>query len=454
MLGLTLRLEAILMLLPLVVSLIYGEDCVTAFIAAIAIAFGAGVILKLISGKEENMVLAREGLVTVAAAWVFLSAVGALPFYFSGEIPSYTDAFFETVSGFTTTGASVITDVESLSYGILFWRSFTHWIGGMGVIVLVMAITPTSSGRSMHVMRAEMPGPIVGKLLPRVRDTAKILYLIYIALTVAEILFLVAGDMNLYESIVYSFGTAGTGGFGIRGDSVGSFSAYSQWVITAFMLIFGVNFNIYFLILMGRVKNVLKSDELRAYILIVVAAIGVVAVNIYHLFGNLADTMRYASFQVASIITTTGYATADFNLWPGTSKIILLLLMFVGACAGSTAGGLKVSRIVIMFKTLGNNLRKMLRPRSVTTVRFEGKAVDEATRRGVGEYLMLYLFLYAAFMILISFEPFDFETNFSAIAACINNVGPGFSAGCFSLRHGTWASSLLQLLQKFKRRNY
>lgn len=428
MLGLTLRLEALLMLLPLVVSLIYGENCVSAFALTIAIAFGAGVLLKLISGKEENMVLAREGLVTVAVAWVFLSAVGALPFYFSGEIPSYTDAFFETVSGFTTTGASVITDVESLSYGILFWRSFTHWIGGMGVIVLVMAITPTSSGRSMHIMRAEMPGPIVGKLLPRVRDTAKILYLIYIVLTVAEILFLVAGDMNLYESIVYSFGTAGTGGFGIRGDSVGGYSAYSQWVITAFMLIFGVNFNIYFLILMGRVKNVLKSDELRAYILIVVAAIGVIAVNIYHLFGNLADTMRYASFQVASIITTTGYATADFNLWPGTSKIILLLLMFVGACAGSTAGGLKVSRIVIMFKTLGNNLRKMLRPRSVTTVRFEGKAVDEATRRGVGEYLMLYLFLYAAFMILISFEPFDFETNFSAIAACINNVGPGFSA--------------------------
>lgn len=428
MLGLILRLEAGLMLLPMGVALLYDEDTVMAFVAAISIAFGVGLFLKLLSGKHDQVIFAKEGLVTVAAAWVILSAVGALPFYFSGEISSYTDAFFETVSGFTTTGASILTDVEAMSRGLLFWRSFTHWIGGMGVIVLIMAIMPTTSGRSMHIMRAEMPGPIVGKLVPRVRDTAKILYLIYIVLTLVEIIFLFMGDMNLFESVVHSFGTAGTGGFGVKADSIGGYSAYSQWVITIFMLIFGVNFNLYFLILIGRVRSVLKSEELRAYFLIVIAAIAMVTANISNLFDNFADALRNASFQVASIITTTGYATADFDLWPGSSKMVLLLLMFIGGCAGSTAGGIKVSRIFMMFKTIGNNLRKALHPRAVTTVRFEGKTVDETTRRGIGEYLMLYLFLYAIFLFLLSFEPFDFETNFSAVAACINNVGPGFVA--------------------------
>jgi len=427
MLGAILRLEAGLMLIPMVVALLYDENTAMAFFAAIAIAFGLGLLLKLISGKRDHLIFAREGLVTVAVAWIILSAIGALPFYFSGEIPSYVDAFFETVSGFTTTGASILTDVEAMSHGLLFWRSFTHWIGGMGVIVLIMAIMPTTSGRSMHIMRAEMPGPIVGKLVPRVRDTAKILYLIYIVLTLIQIIFLWVGDMNLFESIVHSMGTAGTGGFGVKADSIGGYSAYSQWVITVFMLIFGINFNLYFLILIGRVKNVLKSEELRTYFLVVGVSIALVCANIYPIFGNFADSVRHASFQVASIITTTGYATADFNLWPGTSRMILLLLMFVGGCAGSTAGGIKMSRIIMMFKTIGNNLRKILHPRAVTAVRFEGKTVDEDTRRGIGEYLMLYLFMYSAFMLVISFEPFDFETNFTAVSACINNVGPGFA---------------------------
>lgn len=427
MLGAILRLEAGLMLIPMVVALLYDENTAMAFFAAIAIAFGLGLLLKLISGKRDHLIFAREGLVTVAVAWIILSAIGALPFYFSGEIPSYVDAFFETVSGFTTTGASILTDVEAMSYGLLFWRSFTHWIGGMGVIVLIMAIMPTTSGRSMHIMKAEMPGPIVGKLVPRVRDTAKILYLIYIVLTLVQIIFLWVGDMNLFESVVHSLGTAGTGGFGIKADSIGGYSAYSQWVITVFMLIFGINFNLYFLILIGRVRSVLKSEELRVYFLIVATAIAVICANVYHLFGNFADTLRNASFQVASIITTTGYATTDFDLWPGMSKMILLLLMFTGGCAGSTAGGLKLSRILMMFKTIGNNLRKMIHPRAVTTIRFEGKSVDEDTRRGIGEYIMLYLFLYAAFIFILSFEPFDFETNFSAVSACINNVGPGFA---------------------------
>ena len=428
MLGLILRLEAVLMLLPMIVALLYDEKTVMSFLFAISVAYGAGIVLKLLAGKEESLVYAKEGLITVALSWIVLSAVGALPFYISGEIPSYTDAFFETVSGFTTTGASIITDIEAISHGLLFWRSFTHWIGGMGVIVLIMALVPSSSGRSMHIMRAEMPGPIVGKLVPRIRDTAKILYLIYIVLTVVQIILLMAGDMNFFESVVHSLGTAGTGGFGVKADSIGGYSSYSQWVITIFMLIFGVNFNLYFLILIGRVRSVLRSEELRAYILIVISAIVVVMINVYHLFGNFGDALRHSAFQVASIMTTTGYATTDFNLWPGAAKTVLLMLMFIGGCAGSTAGGIKVSRIFMMFKTIGNNLRKMLHPRAVTTIRFEGKPVDEATRRGVGEYLMLYLFMFVVFLLLISFEPFGFETNFSAIAACINNVGPGFAA--------------------------
>ena len=427
-LGLMLRLEAALLLLPMVVALLYDEKTVMAFVITIALAFGVGILLKILCKKHDQIIFAKDGLVTVALAWIILSAVGALPFYISGEIPSYIDAFFETVSGFTTTGASILTDITSLSRGLQFWRSFTHWMGGMGVIVLLMAIQPSSSGRSMHIMRAEMPGPIVGKIVPKVRDTAKILYLIYIVLTLAEVIFLLAGDMNLFESLVHSFGTAGTGGFGIKPDSLAGYSAYSQWVITIFMLIFGVNFNLYFLVLIGRASNILKSEEFRAYIGIVIASIAVITYNIYHLFGNFADSLRHASFQVASIITTTGYATTDFNLWPNTSKVILLLLMFIGGCAGSTAGGIKVSRIFIMFKTIGNNLKKMLHPRSVSTIQFEGKTIDESTRRGVGEYLMLYLALYAMFLLLLSFEPFDFETNFSAISACFNNVGPGFGA--------------------------
>ena len=427
-LGLILRLEAALLLLPMIVALLYDEKTVIAFLITIAVAFGIGLLLKVFCKKDDQIIFAKDGLVTVALAWIIMSLVGALPFYISGEIPSYIDAFFETVSGFTTTGASILTDVTRLSRGMQFWRSFTHWIGGMGVIVLLMAIQPSSSGRSMHIMRAEMPGPIVGKIVPRVRDTAKILYLIYIVLTLVQVVFLWVGDMDLFESLVHSFGTAGTGGFGIKPDSLGGYSPYSQWVITVFMLIFGVNFNLYFLILIGRASNVLKSEEFRAYIGIVIASVAVITYNIYHLFGNFADSVRYAAFQVASIITTTGYATTDFNLWPGTSKMVLLLLMFIGGCAGSTAGGIKISRIFIMFKTIGNNLKKLVHPRSVSTIQFEGKTIDESTRRGVGEYLMLYFALYAAFLFFLSFEPFDFETNFTAVSACINNVGPGFAS--------------------------
>lgn len=427
MLGRILCLEAAMLVFPIAVALIYREATVFSFAVSIAISLLVGSIMILLSGKKEHIIFAKDGLITTAAAWLFMSLIGALPFWLSGEIPSYIDAFFETVSGFTTTGASILTDVEAMSCSLLFWRSFTHWCGGMGVIVLMMAIMPTSSGRSMHIMRAEMPGPTVGKLVPRVRDTAKILYLIYIVLTLCEILMLWAGDMTLFESVVHSLGTAGTGGFGIKADSVGSYSAYSQWVITAFMLIFGINFNLYFLFLAGKVKSAVKSEELRAYFAIVVLAVILIAVNCAKLFDSVSVAVRASAFQVASIITTTGYSTVNFDMWPGFSKAILFILMFVGGCAGSTAGGIKVSRILMMFKTICSDLRRMAHPRAVTTMRFEGKTVDGSTCRGIGEYLMLYLFTFGAFFLLVSLEPFDFETNFTAVATCINNVGPGFA---------------------------
>ena len=427
MTGLILRLEAALLLLPTVVAVIYKESTIISFLITIAITLGIGIAIKLLCKTDSSIVYAKDGFVIVTLAWLCLSVFGALPFFISGEIPSYVDAFFETVSGFTTTGASILNNVEALSKSMLFWRSFTHWIGGMGIIVLVMAIFPTSSGRSMHIMRAEMPGPIVGKLVPRVKDTAKILYLIYIVMTLVQIVMLALGDMNLFDSIVHSFGTAGTGGFGIKYDSIGGYSAYSQWVITIFMLVFGINFNLFYLILIGRVKNVLKSEELHAYIGIVIVSIAAICVNVHHLYSSFSETLRHSAFQVSSIITTTGYSTTDFNTWPSFSKAILFVLMFVGGCAGSTAGGLKVSRIVLTIKIVANNIRKVLNPRAVSSVRFEGKPLDEATRLGVANYLSLYGVLFFAMFLVISLDKFDFETNFSAVAACFNNIGPGFA---------------------------
>ncbi len=428
MTGLLLRVEAALLCIPAAVSLIYRETSFMSFVITIAITLALGMTIKVFCRPTSRVIYAKDGLIIVALAWIVLSAFGAIPFVVSGEIPNYVDAFFETVSGFTTTGSSIITDLSVMSHGMLFWRSFTHWIGGMGIIVLIMAIFPTDSGRSMHIMRAEMPGPIVGKLVPRVKDTAKILYLIYIFLTVAEAIFLVCGDMNLFDSIVHSIGTAGTGGFGIKPDSVGGYSAYSQWVIAIFMLIFGVNFNLYYLILIGRARNIFKSEELRAYIGIVIASVTAIGFNIYHIYDSFAETLRHSVFQVATVVTTTGYATADFDLWPSFAKTVLFLLMFMGGCAGSTAGGLKVSRIVLIFKVTVNSLKKLVHPRYVDSVRFEGKTVDSNTRRTLSGYMMTYILLMAVIFLLISLNNFDFETNVSAVVACYNNIGPGFAA--------------------------
>ncbi len=421
------QIVALLMLFPISVAVIYDEKrSFAAFLITAAVSIVVGTMLLLIFRTRNRVIYAKEGFAITAFAWIVMAALGALPFAISREIPSYVDAFFETVSGFTTTGASILTNIESMSYSMLFWRSFTHWIGGMGVLVFVMAIIPNITDRSIHIMRAEMPGPVIGKLVPRVKDTAKILYLIYIALTLLEIVMLSLGDMNLYESIVHSFGTAGTGGFGVKADSIASYSPYSQWVIAIFMLVFGINFNIFYLILIRRFSSVIKSTELWWYLSIVTLSVAVTTVNILPIYSNLSEALRASVFQVSSIISTTGYATADFNVWPQLSKTILLLLMFFGACAGSTAGGLKISRVVMLIKSVGRELKRMLHPRSVGSVKLEGKSVDEATLSSVNIYFAIYVICFFTVFLLISFEPFGFESNFSATAACFNNVGPGF----------------------------
>lgn len=441
--------EAILLVLPIIVALIYGEyNSLYAFLITVAIALAVGGVLSLFTRTKDKNIFAGEGFVTVAFAWIALSVVGCLPFFISGEIPNFFDAIFETVSGFTTTGASILTDVEKMSHSQLFWRSFTHWVGGMGVLVFVMAIVPSSSKGSMHIMRAEMPGPIIGKLVPRIKETAKILYLIYIVMTLIQITLLFFGGMPAFDSFVLSLGTAGTGGFSIKADGIAGYIPYHQWVITIFMLLFGINFNLYYLILIRRIKSVFKSEELWCYIGIVVASTALIAANIYPKFENVADSVRHSAFQVASIITTTGYTTNDFNLWPGLSKAILLMLMFIGGCAGSTAGGLKVSRVVLLFKTIGREIKRLLRPRSISKIRFEGKNVEESTIVSVCIYLAIYIVCFVAIFLLLSFESFSIETNFSATAACFNNVGPGL-AGVGPLSNFSGYSNFSKLLLSF-----
>ena len=423
------QVAALLLLIPAVVAIIYKEteQFFAFFITAIA-AFAIGLFIGLITKTKNRVIYAKDGFAITALAWIVMALVGAVPFVISGDIPSYIDAVFETVSGFTTTGASILTNVEAMSRSMLFWRSFTHWIGGMGVLVFIMAIIPNLTDRSIHIMRAEMPGPVIGKLVPRVKDTAKILYLIYIFLTVLQTVLLLAGGMSLFDSLVHTFGTAGTGGFGTKADSIASYSPYCQWVIAIFMLIFGVNFNLYYLLLLRRIRTALKSSELWCYISVVFVSVAAITVNIAPIYKNFSTALRNSTFQVASIISTTGFATADFDLWPGLSKAILLLLMFCGACAGSTAGGLKVSRVVMLFKSVTKEIRKMLHPRSIGKVHFEGKSVEDSTLSSVSTYFVIYMICFFMIFLLISFEPFGLESNFSAVAACFNNIGPGFSA--------------------------
>ena len=423
-LGYILLTEAVLMVLPLLVAVLYGES-VMPFVIPILALLAVGGLLRAATPKRTSM-YAKEGFVVVSLAWIVMSAFGALPFVISGDIPHFVDAFFETVSGFTTTGASILTAVEPLRYSSLFWRSFTHWVGGMGVLVFVMAILPMNDGHSMHLMRAEVPGPSVGKLVSRMSDTAKILYGIYLAMTLILIVLLVAGGMPLFDSCVHAFGTAGTGGFSSRNLSIGAYdNAYFDVVIGIFMLLFGVNFNLYYFLLIKRFRDVFHSEELRSYVLIVTAAVAAITINIAHMYDSVWTGLRHAFFQVATIITTTGYATTDFNLWPSLSKTILVVLMFIGACAGSTGGGMKVARIVILTKASAADMRKMLHPNAVSTVRFEGKVLQDKEVRSVHLYLTMFVGVFVSSLLLLSLEGFDLVTTFTALAACINNIGPG-----------------------------
>jgi trk system potassium uptake protein TrkH len=417
--------EAGFMLLPLGVSAIYGDGQTAAFLLPIGLLLLFGLIMAR-KKPADATIYAREGFVIVSGAWIAVSLFGALPFIISGAIPNFIDALFETVSGFTTTGASVIADLSVIPKSVMFWRSFTHWVGGMGVLVFVMAIVPLAGGRSVYLMRAESPGPVVGKLVPKVRSTAMILYGIYIGLTVAEVILLCAGGMPLYDSLLNSFGSVGTGGFGIYGDSIAHYgSAYFDWVIAIFMVLCGVNFNLFYLIMIGHAVQVLKSEELRWYMGFIVVSVAVIVADIFAIYGSVTEAFRYAAFQVSSIITTTGFATADFNLWPPLSRTILVVLMIVGACAGSTGGGLKIARVIILLKSILRDIRRALHPRNYSAIRLEGKMVDDSVASGVGSYFALYMIMSIISVLLVSANELDFTTTVTAVAACINNIGPG-----------------------------
>lgn len=425
-LGHVLVTEGLMMALPLLVALWYHEQgCVLSFAAAILLVLLVGVLFLRVRTRTK-VIYAREGFLIVSLAWILVSFFGAVPFFISGSIPDFIDCVFETVSGFTTTGSSILADVEALPQSMLFWRSFTHWVGGMGVLVFVMAVLPMSNEHSMHVMRAEVPGPVVGKLVSKTRSTAMILYSIYMTLTVLQVVLLLCGGLPFFDSLVTAFGTAGTGGFGIKNASIGFYnSAYIDGVVTVFMLLFGVNFNLYFLLLMKDWKHAFKNEELWAYVGIVGASMMMITLNILPLVGRFTHAFRLASFQVSSIMTTTGFATADFNAWPTFSKTILFLLMIIGASAGSTGGGIKVSRLLIIVKKLRNGVIRLVHPRSVTTITLDGKAVSKETANEVSMFFAAYIFLMGGIVLLVSLDGFDFETTVTSVAACIGNIGPG-----------------------------
>lgn len=423
-LGQVMKVEALFLLLPCLVALIYEEKQGYAFLTIAGISGLIGIITT-IKKPTNNTFYLKEGCVATALSWIIMSIIGCLPFVISGDIPSFTDALFETISGFTTTGASILTDVEALSYTCLFWRSFTHWIGGMGVLVFILAVMPLSSGSNINLMRAESPGPSVGKLVPKMRYTARLLYIIYLVLTLIEIGLLLISKMPVFDAITHSFGTAGTGGFGIKNTSITDYTALQQWIITVFMIIFGVNFNAYYLILLKQFKKAFKIEEVKYYFIIILSAIGIISINIYEASISIEETLRHASFQVASIITTTGYATTDFNLWPEASKAVLVLLMFIGACAGSTGGGIKVSRVVVMTKTLFKELNSYIHPKSIKKIKMDDKTIEHDVVRSINVYLITFMILFTASVFAISFDNFDFTTNFTAVTATINNIGPG-----------------------------
>ena len=425
-LGSVLKIEAALMLFPFVVSIFYQEKEGLPFLLVALISGILGILLTV--KKPQNQVFyLKEGCIITSLSWILLSIVGALPVVLTGEIPSFTDALFETVSGFTTTGASILSDVEALSHASIFWRSFTHWIGGMGVLVFLMAIVPLSGGSNIHLMKAESPGPSVGKLVPKMRQTARLLYLIYIGLTVIEIILLLIGGTSMFDSLTLTFGSVGTGGFGIKNSSCADYSPYVQWIITIFMIASGINFNAYYLIVFRQFKKAFSMEEVRAYLGIILVAAGIIFSELVQTSMNAADALRHALFQVGSIITTTGYSTADFNEWTGVSKTILVFLMFIGACAGSTGGGIKVSRFITVFKTIGKEISSYIHPRSIKKIKMDGKPIEHEIIRATNVYFITFIVIFSISLFIISWEEKDLVTNFTAVAATLNNIGPGLA---------------------------
>lgn len=423
-LGHVFLLTSCLMLLPALVGLIYLEHEAVAYLIVASACFLSGFIMT--RNKPENTTLyLKEGCISTSLAWILLSLIGCLPFFVTGEIPSFTDALFETISGFTTTGASILANVEGLSHCSLLWRSFTHWIGGMGVLVFLLAIVPLSGGSNINLMRAESPGPSVGKLVPKMKYTARILYIIYFGLTLIQFILLIIGRMPVFDAVCTAFGTAGTGGFGIKNDSIAGYSPYIQWVTTVFMLLFGVNFNAYYFILFGNAKKAFKMEEVRWYFIVVIVSAAIITIELCRAAAPFATALRDSAFQVASIITTTGFSTTDFNLWSGTCKTILVILMFVGACAGSTGGGMKVSRFVILFKTVFKELDSYIHPKRIQKLALDGKPIDHDVVRSINVYFITFAVIFVISLFLVSFEGNDLVTNFTAVAATINNIGPG-----------------------------
>ena len=425
-LGWIMKLEGLFMLIPVLVALIYREHngMWFAIVAVCALVFGAVVTHKK---PESNVFYMREGCIATAMSWFIMSVIGCLPFFLSGEIPSFIDALFETVSGFTTTGSTILSDVESLSYWMLFWRGFTHWIGGMGVLVFLLAVIQMTGGSNMNLLRAESPGPAVGKLVPRMMHTARILYVIYLGMTVILFVLLVCGKMSVFESLTTAFSTAGTGGFGIRNDSLASCSPYIQWVVTIFMILFGVNFNAFYFLLLRKWKLLLHMEEVWAYFGVIVAAILIIMTNTYGWVGNVMENLRNTSFQVGSIITTTGFMTVDFDQWPSLSRYVMLFLMMIGACAGSTGGGMKVSRFLLSVKSALRELNSYLFPKSIKKIKMDGKTVDEEAIRGINVYFTAYMLLVILSTFLVCIDGTDLVSGFSSVLGTFNNIGPGLA---------------------------
>ena len=430
-LGWILKIEGTFMLLPVLVSVIYKETQGIAFLITAFICIFTGILITHKKPKNTSL-FAREGFIITASTWIVMSIFGALPFVICGDIPHFTDALFETVSGFTTTGASILNNVEAISHASMFWRSFTHWIGGMGVLVFLLAIVPMTDGTPMHIMRAESPGPSVDKLLPKLKQTAFVLYAIYFLLTVIEFVLLVLGKMPVFDAITLTFGTAGTGGFGTRNDSIASYTPYQQWIIGIFMMLFGMNFSFYFLLLIKKFRQAFSFEEVRNYILIILGATAVIMISLIK-GGYLADMsfsekLRHAFFQVSSIITTTGYSTLDYDiLWSELAKLVLVILMFIGACAGSTGGGIKVSRITVLYKSIKKEITLFFHPKRIVILKNEKKPVAHETIRSINVFIMAYTMIFAVSVLLVSIDNFDFTTSFTAIAATLNNIGPGLS---------------------------